>query len=125
MSAAPVIVCEGVGKRFDATWVLRGVDLEVRPGELLGVIGPGGHGKSVLLRLLAGLLVPDEGRVLIDGRDLATLSALQLAEAGAIGDLRDDGCEEGGPGAALSGGRCGRCERGAATAYRLRGLSAA
>ena len=80
MSDAPVIVCEGVGKRFDDTWVLRGVDLRVRAGEVLGVIGPGGHGKSVLLRLLAGLLVPDEGRVLVDGRDLAKLTQLELAE---------------------------------------------
>jgi len=79
VSGAPVIVCEGVGKRFDDTWVLRGVDLTVRAGEMLGVIGSGGHGKSVLLRLLAGLLVPDEGRVLVDGRDLARLTPLELA----------------------------------------------
>lgn len=81
MSADPVIVCEGVGKRFEDTWVLRGVDVTIRAGEILGVIGSGGHGKSVLLRLLAGLLVPDEGRVLVDGRDLATLTPLELATA--------------------------------------------
>lgn len=80
MSKAPVIVCEGVGKRFEDAWILRGVDLVVHAGEILGIIGPGGHGKSVLLRLFAGLLTPDEGRVLVDGRDLATMSALELSE---------------------------------------------
>jgi phospholipid/cholesterol/gamma-HCH transport system ATP-binding protein len=80
VSDAPVIVCEGVGKRFEDAWILREVDLVVRPGEILGIIGPGGHGKSVLMRLLAGLLTPDEGRVCVDGRDLATLSALELSE---------------------------------------------
>ncbi len=79
MSRQAVIVCEGVGKRFDDAWVLRGLDIEVYPGEILCVIGPGGHGKSVLLRLLAGLFTPDEGRVLVDGRDLATLSPLELS----------------------------------------------
>ncbi|MDP6944931.1 MAG: ATP-binding cassette domain-containing protein, partial [Myxococcota bacterium] len=79
MRGEPVMVCEGVGKRFDDTWVLRGVDLTVYAGELLGVIGPGGHGKSVLLKLLAGLLTCDEGRVLVDGRDLAKVTPLELA----------------------------------------------
>ena len=80
MSEVAVIVCEGVGKRFEDAWILRGVDLVVKADEILGIIGPGGHGKSVLLRLLAGLLRPDEGRVLVDGRDLATMSALELSE---------------------------------------------
>jgi phospholipid/cholesterol/gamma-HCH transport system ATP-binding protein len=77
---APVAIrCEDLGKRFDDAWVLRGVDLEVRRGEVLGVIGPGGHGKSVLLKCLAGLLTPDAGRVLVDGEDLARLGPLGLA----------------------------------------------
>ena len=80
MSDEPVIVCEGVGKRFDDTWVLRDVNLEVRTGEVLGIIGPGGHGKSVLLKLLAGLIAPDEGRVVVDGQDLSTLEPLELAK---------------------------------------------
>ena len=79
MSREAVIVCEGVGKRFEDTWVLRGIDLEIYPDEILGVIGPGGHGKSVLLRLLAGLFTPDEGKVWVDGKDLATLSSLELS----------------------------------------------
>ncbi|MGM0574557.1 MAG: ABC transporter ATP-binding protein [Myxococcota bacterium] len=75
----PLIVCEGVSKRFGARWILRDVDLVVRAGEVLGVIGPGGHGKSVLLKLLAGLLRPERGVVRVEGRDLAALSAFELA----------------------------------------------
>ena len=79
MSAPVAIRCEGLGKRFDGAWALEGVDLEVRRGEILGVVGPGGHGKSVLLKCLAGLLTPDAGRVLVDGEDLARLGPLGLA----------------------------------------------
>jgi len=79
VSGAVAIRCEGLGKRFDGTWVLRDVNLEVRRGEVLGLIGPGGHGKSVLLKCLAGLLSPDAGRVLVDGEDLARLGPLGLA----------------------------------------------
>ena len=78
MSGA-AIRCEGLGKRFDETWVLRGVDLEIHAGEILGVIGPGGHGKSVLLKCLAGLLPADAGRVLVGGEDLARLGPSGLA----------------------------------------------
>jgi len=79
VSGTPGIVCEGVGKRFGDAWVLRDVSMVVHPGEILGIIGPGGHGKSVLLKLMAGLLEADEGRVLVDGRDLAKVSPLELA----------------------------------------------
>jgi putative spermidine/putrescine transport system ATP-binding protein len=52
-----------------------GIDLEVRPGELLAVIGASGSGKTTLLRLVAGFLAPDRGRVVIDGRDVTARPA--------------------------------------------------
>ncbi|HXK26358.1 MAG TPA: ABC transporter ATP-binding protein [Myxococcota bacterium] len=58
--------------------VLRGVDLEVAPGETLAVLGESGSGKSTLLALLAGLDVPTRGRIEIDGRDTAALSEREL-----------------------------------------------
>ncbi len=67
-----------VSKRFGHASVLDGVTLEVPRGCLYGLIGPGASGKSVLLKLIAGLLVPDRGRVVIDGTDLGTLSELEL-----------------------------------------------
>jgi putative ABC transport system ATP-binding protein len=52
---------------------LHGVDIDVRPAELLAITGPSGSGKSTLLNCLSGLTTPDEGRVLCNGVDLATL----------------------------------------------------
>jgi phospholipid/cholesterol/gamma-HCH transport system ATP-binding protein len=61
--------------------VLDNVSLAVRRGEIVGVIGPGGAGKSILLKCLARLVPPSAGRVLLDGVDLASLSAPALARA--------------------------------------------
>ncbi len=57
-----------LNKRFGALHVIRDVDLEVRPGEAVVIIGPSGSGKSTLLRCLIGLEVPDSGEVSVDGR---------------------------------------------------------
>ncbi|WP_456481455.1 ABC transporter ATP-binding protein [Methanopyrus sp.] len=53
--------------------VLRGVDLEVEPGEVRVLFGPNGSGKSTLLKIVAGILDPDDGRVIIDGEDVTDL----------------------------------------------------
>ena len=60
----------GVGKRYGrgGRWILRGVDLELRPGELLRIEGANGSGKSTLLRLAAGIERPSAGRVEVPGR---------------------------------------------------------
>ncbi|HVS14341.1 MAG TPA: ABC transporter ATP-binding protein [Thermoanaerobaculia bacterium] len=58
------------GRGARRRWLVRGVDLTPRRGELLALVGPNGAGKSTLLRLLAGLWTPTEGRVTLDGIDL-------------------------------------------------------
>jgi phospholipid/cholesterol/gamma-HCH transport system ATP-binding protein len=73
-----MIRVEGLTKTFGGMPVLRGVDLTVPKGCLYGLIGPGASGKSVLLKMLTGLLRPDHGRVVIDGRDVHALSDLEL-----------------------------------------------
>ncbi len=65
--AAPVLSARSVVQRFGATLALAGVDLDVRSGEVLGLVGANGAGKSTLMAVLAGLLAPTEGRVEIDG----------------------------------------------------------
>ena len=64
---------EGVRKTYGDVVALREVSLEVRPGEFLTLLGPSGCGKTTLLRLLAGFEKPDAGRIVISGRDVATL----------------------------------------------------
>lgn len=73
-----VIRVEQLSKVFDGMPVLRGVDLEIPRGCLYGLIGPGASGKSVLLKLLTGLLRPDGGRVLVEQRDVHRMTELEL-----------------------------------------------
>ena len=67
------LVLDGVRKSFGSTEILRGVDVSLRSGELLVIVGASGSGKSTLLRLVAGLDTPTAGRILLDGRDVAPL----------------------------------------------------
>jgi ABC-type sugar transport system ATPase subunit len=68
MALPAAVRFEQVKKRFGAVEVVRGIDLDVAPGECLVLLGPSGCGKTTLLRLLAGLETPDSGRILIGGR---------------------------------------------------------
>ncbi|MDJ0953741.1 MAG: heme ABC transporter ATP-binding protein [Acidimicrobiia bacterium] len=74
-----VIGTTGVTVRRDGRALLDGVDLDVAPGELVGVVGPNGAGKSTLLRVLAGDMAPDGGSARIDGDDVATATVQRLA----------------------------------------------
>ena len=75
-----MIELRGVKKRFGEQVVLDGVDFEVREGETLALLGPSGTGKSVLLKHINGLIRPDQGKVIVDGREVATLHRKELSE---------------------------------------------
>ena len=62
-----LIRCAGLTKRFGAKEALRGVDLELGSGRIVGLLGPNGSGKTTLIKILNGLLTPTEGFVLISG----------------------------------------------------------
>lgn len=84
MRPGPGIRLEGVSFAYPGRPVLGEVTLDVAPGERLGLLGPNGSGKSTLIRLLSRVLRPQRGRILLDGRDLATFGARELARRMAV-----------------------------------------
>ncbi len=82
------IVVEGLHKTYllgaNAVSALRGVDLQIKPGEFVGLMGPSGCGKTTLLNLIGGLDYPTKGKIYLDGINIAALNENQLA------DLRRD-----------------------------------
>lgn len=75
-----VIALRGARKRFGSQVVFEGLDLDVFRGEILGVVGASGTGKSVLLRTILGILPLDGGRLTVFGRDVAGLSPTERIE---------------------------------------------
>lgn len=74
MSAAPIIEVRGLVTRFGSHVVHDGADLEVRRGEIMGIVGGSGSGKSVLLHVILGLKSPDGGEIFYDGKPLARVA---------------------------------------------------
>jgi branched-chain amino acid transport system permease protein len=71
-----------VWKSFGGTVALAGVDLELRPGRVLALIGPNGSGKTTLLNLISGYVRPDRGRILVNGTDVSGLPPHRRARLG-------------------------------------------
>ncbi len=78
--AEPVIRFQGVSKSFGSKVVLQDLSLDIPRGQTTVILGPSGTGKSVLIKLLVGLLEPDEGSILVEGVDVATATEAELFE---------------------------------------------
>src|SRR2546429_4357433 len=72
-AARPLVRFDGVSKRFGTATAVERVSLDIFAGEFFALLGPSGCGKTTLLRLLAGFDTPDEGRILLDGEDIASV----------------------------------------------------
>jgi len=79
-----MIAVEALEKRFDGFSAVDGASLEIARGSITGLIGPNGAGKSTLFNVIAGLLKPDGGRVLLEGEDVTGLAPHQLFHKGLL-----------------------------------------
>jgi branched-chain amino acid transport system permease protein len=80
--AEPALRGDAVVKRFEGVTALAGVDIDVRPGEILGLIGPNGSGKTTLLNVISGVYVPTDGRVVFEGSEIGGRRAHEIADRG-------------------------------------------
>ncbi len=75
---------EGISKRFGGVHALRGADLQVEPGRIHAILGENGAGKSTLIKIMSGVIRPDEGRMLLDGRDVQFAAPAAAQDAGIV-----------------------------------------
>lgn len=80
MTLTPFFKVKDLRFRYDESWVLDGLSFEVKKGEILGIIGPNGSGKTTILRILSRVLIPQEGEVYLNGKNLLELSQKEIAQ---------------------------------------------
>ncbi len=80
--AAPVLSMTGVSKRFGAVQALKDIEFDVRPGEVVALVGDNGAGKSTLVKAIAGVYTPDEGTVVFDGKTVVISSPAEAQRLG-------------------------------------------
>ena len=82
IGGAPLLVCADVRKAFRGVQALAGVSLDVREGEIVGLVGPNGSGKSTLINVVSGHYRADGGRILVGGVEVAGMVAHEIARRG-------------------------------------------
>jgi len=86
----PVLSVDNVKKRFGGIVAVDGLNLEVEPGEIVGLIGPNGAGKTTTLNLITGFLTPNEGRISLNGTEVTGDSPDSIRRAGSAGPFRSE-----------------------------------
>jgi ABC-type branched-subunit amino acid transport system ATPase component len=79
-----LLTVSGVERSFYGVRALTGVDLEIPAGRITGLIGPNGAGKTTLFNCITGVIPPDKGRIVFDGRDITGLRPDQITETGLV-----------------------------------------
>ena len=82
MSPETVLVARDLAKSFARLKAVDGISLDLKPGEILGLVGPNGSGKTTLINLISGIYHPDRGEVLLDGQRVTGLAPHRLAREG-------------------------------------------
>jgi ABC-type branched-subunit amino acid transport system ATPase component len=82
VSAAPFFAATGLTRNFGGLRAVDRLDLAIAPGEIVGLLGPNGSGKTTVLNLISGALVPDRGSVTLQGAELVGLPAFRIARLG-------------------------------------------
>ncbi len=82
MSSEPLLRLDNVGKRFGGMTVLHEQSFAVAPGEILGLVGPNGSGKTTTINVISGVHQADEGRILFEGREIQRLPIFRIARLG-------------------------------------------
>jgi branched-chain amino acid transport system ATP-binding protein len=80
--APPLLAVDGLVKRFGGFRALDGLNFDLRGGEILGLVGPNGSGKTTCINVISGLYAPDEGEVRLEGRAVGGLPSHRLVHAG-------------------------------------------
>ncbi|MBU2937174.1 MULTISPECIES: sugar ABC transporter ATP-binding protein [Pacificibacter] len=88
--AQPVLKMIGIGKRFPGVSALRNIDFEVRPNEILGLLGENGAGKSVMTKIMIGIHQPDDGEIQLNGQATKLLGPVDAIKKG-IGGVFQEG----------------------------------
>ncbi|MCP4498698.1 MAG: ABC transporter ATP-binding protein [Deltaproteobacteria bacterium] len=85
-SSNPLLQLSGLGRRYGERWGIRNLNASLEAGEVVGFLGPNGAGKTTTIKMIAGLLVPSEGHVVIDGNDVMKESELAKEQLSYIPD---------------------------------------
>ncbi len=78
----PIIRINGLKRRFESNWALEGIELQIKKGEIFGIVGPDGSGKTTLLQSICAILDPTEGTITVDGFDTVKESSAITSQIG-------------------------------------------